>query len=158
MYSYYTMQYFVENLYKLNLYPIDGNIKFNIYTQYYKKCAKIPEALKKDIHTYGMIHYVIECYKKSIPDQYDREYFLYDLYNDLIHQHYAYECKDYVDHDVLLSNYNIHKVQMYTFYNRSNYINYPFVIGRIKYFWRLLHYDQRLSFVCSMQKRFNLLQ
>lgn len=144
------MRYFVENLYKLNLYPIDENIKFNIYTQYYKHCAKIPEALKQDIHTYGMIHYVIECYKKSI---HDRESFLYDLYNDLVHQHHMNDCQNY---NALLANHYINTVVMDTFHNRSHYIYYPFVMRRIKYFWRLLNPIQRLRFVSSMRIRLDL--
>ena len=150
------MQYFLENLYKSNMYPIDDNIKFNIYTQYYKRSASIPEALKKDIHTYGMINYVIECYKNYIPDQHEQEYFLYDLYNDLVHQHHINDCKNYVNQDALLANHYINTVVMDTFHNRNNYVYYPFVMGRIKYFWRLLNCTQRLHFVSSMQTRFNL--
>ena len=156
MYLSLNMQYFVENLYRSNLYPIDENIKFNIYTQYYKRSASIPEALKKDIHTYGMIHHVIDCYKKSIHDQNDREYFLYDLYNDLVHQHHIYDCENYVNHDSFLVNHYINAVVMDTFHNRRNYVYYPFVMGRIKYFWRLLNHTQRLHFVSSMRMRFNL--
>jgi hypothetical protein len=149
------MQYFLENLYKSNMYPIDDNIKFNIYTQYYKRSASIPEALKKDIHTYGMINYVIECYKNHIPDQHEQEYFLYDLYNDLVHQHHIND-KNYIHHDALVANHYINTVVMDTFHNRSSYVYYPFVMGRIKYFWRLLNYTQRLHFVYSMRTRFNL--
>lgn len=151
------MRYFVENLYKSNLFPLDDNIKFIIYTQYYKNCSKISEDLKKDINTYGMINYVIESYKKKIDnDEYNREYFLYDLYNDLVHQHHVNDCKNYINHDAILTNHYINTVVMETFHNRSNYIYYPFVMNRIKYFWRLLNYNQRLHFVSSMRIRFNL--
>ena len=151
------MRYFVENLYKSNLFPLDDNIKFIIYTQYYKNCSKISEDLKKDIHTYGMINYVIEPYKKNFNiEEYNREYFLYDLYNDLVHQHHVNDCKNYINHDAILANHYINTVVMETFHNRSNYIYYPFVMSRIKYFWRLLNYNQRLHFVSSMRIRFNL--
>lgn len=151
------MRYFVENLYKSNLCSLDSNLKYVIYTQYYKQCSKLPEDLKNDIHSYTMINYIIDTYKNNLNNaDYSREYFLYDLYNDLVRQHHVYDLKNYVNHDALIAHHYINTVIMDTFHNRSNYIFYPFVTRRIKYFWRLLNTTQRLHFVSSMKNKFNL--
>ena len=152
------MRYFVENLYKSNLFRFNDDIKFNIYTQYYKYISKLPDDLTSDLKTYFMLDFVINAYREKLESELENEhFFLYDLYNDLIHQHHMNDYKSYTNPDLLITNHYFNTIVMDTFHNRNNYIYYPFVTKRIKYFWRLLSPRQRISFISSMRSRFQII-
>lgn len=150
------MRYFVQNLYKSNL--LNEDIKFNIYTQYYKHVSKLPEDLTQDLKTYFMLDFVIDTYREKMgSDLASENFFLYDLYNDLVHQHHMNDYNTYMNQDLLITNHYLNTIVMDTFHNRNNYIYYPFVMKRIRYFWRLLTPRQRVSFVSSMRSRFQII-
>jgi len=145
------MNIFVETLYKTNLYPLNNDIKYNIYTQFYKHISMLPKHLKQDIQTVRLIDNLISVYKLN--SDLDDDIFLVHLYNDLIHEHYT--SKDPVDIDIdrLVNNDLTNRFLMNTFHNINRSVYSPFIISRIKYFWKLLTPKKRMNFILNKVKK-----
>lgn len=147
------MNYFAHNLYAANLGPINTDLKFIIYTQHYKNTS-IPIEIKQDIQTLGLIAQVTRFYRHRYQDPDDT--FLYELYNDLVHEHYINDEPSHRNAGRLVNN--VHRLMnndlnnrfiMQTFHNITRAVYSPFIIRRIRYFWRLLSPKQRVSFLLT---------
>lgn len=142
----------IENIF--GLLPFCVDIKYNIYNQMCKHVFGMPKALKDDLQTYFMLNLVIRTYQAELETDYmDQNYFLYSLYNDLIHEHHRQVMDRTNDADILFHNYYFETVRD-ALYTRDN-LQYPFVMKRIKYFWTLLTPRQRVAFIKFMEFKFN---
>lgn len=141
----------IENIYKI--LPLCNDVKFNIYTQLYKNNT-ISKILKNDLLTYVMLNNIIHTYQIALgKDNIDKHYFLYSLYNDLIHEHYI----EKMDLDVDMDN----DLLFYSYYYDSaiidsQYYDYPFLIKRIKYYWKILSPITRKKFKSYMMLKLQL--
>lgn len=143
----------IYNLFKLNIHPsLNNDIKFKIYTQYYKNNS-LPRDLKLDLETYFMLHHVIAVYQAELETDYmDYNYFLYSLYNHLLHTHHN-NCMSLCINSTFKTYY--YNTTVYNTLNmRHQHMHYPFVMGRIKYFWRIMTPDKRIQFIRSMEDKF----
>ena len=134
----------VKNIY--TILPFNNDIKFVIYTQMYKHLNKLPNNFKEDLQTYLMLNYVIEKYRKNLQTDYMDNYFLYSLYNDLLFENHVQQLEKDKDEDILFYNFCYESVLI-----ESNslqiYNNYPILIQRIKYFWKILSSNRRKNFI-----------
>ena len=142
------MKEFIETLYKTNLYPLNNDIKDNIYTQFYKHLNKFPVNLKRDIETFAMINYVMNTYKSKLYNRDNDDTYLCYLYNDLVHTHYNTNDES-KNTDRFVYNDMTNRFIMQTFESRTTCVFTPFIVERIKYFWKLLKPNQRLNFIMN---------
>lgn len=145
----------IENIY--SVLPFGNDIKYNIYNQMYKHQFTISSELKRDLQTFLMLNTVICTYQTELETDYtDINYFLFHLYNDLIHEYHRNIMDLHYHSDTLFHNYyfesNVHdSIQT----NSIQRMEYSFLMKRIKYFWRLLSTNQRLNFINFMELKFN---
>jgi len=151
----YSMRQDIENIY--SVLPFGSDIKYTIYNQMWKHMFTIPPELKKDLLTYFLLKTVINTYQAELETDYmDENYFLYHLYNDLIHEHHRNIMNQHRDSDTLFYNYYFEimirdTIQIHTIQRMQD----SFLMKRIFYFWRLLNVDQRLHFLKFMKLKFN---
>ena len=144
----------IENIF--GVLPFGVDIKYNIYNQMCKHVFGIPSELKQDLQTFFLLNKVIRTYQAALETDYmDKSYFLYSLYNDLIHEHHRHVMDRTNDADVLFHNYYFETVRDTLYTRDMNNLQYPFVMKRIKYFWTLLTPRQRLTFMKFMEFKFN---
>ena len=145
----------IENIYRV--LPFGNDIKYTIYNQMCKHLFTISPELKRDLLSYFMLNTVINTYQAELETDYmDQNYFLYSLYNDLIHEHHRNIMDRYHDGDTLFHNYYFESVIRDTIQTHNvQRMQYSFLMKRIKYFWRLLSVNQRLNFIKFMEFKFN---
>ena len=146
----------IENIY--SVLPFGNDIKYTIYSQMCKLFT-ISSDLKHDLQTYFLINTVIRVYQAELETDYmDANYFLYQLYNDLVYEHHKNNRKKYQESDTLFHNYYFENVIRETIQNDNINIQrmqYPFLMKRITYFWRLLNVHQRLNFMKFIEMKFS---
>ena len=144
----------IENIY--SVLPFGNDIKYNIYKQMYKNQFTISSVLKRDLQTFLMLNRVILTYQREFDTNYmDENYFLYNLYNDLIHEHQRNIMDLYNNSDALFHNYYFESIIKDTMQiHNIQRIQYPFLIKRIRYFWKLFSVNQRLYFMKLMELKF----
>lgn len=148
------MRYDLENIYKI--LPVDNDIKYNIYTQMYKNHATIDKPLKDDLITYFLLYEILVIYEETkVADEIDRLFFLYSLYNDLIHTNFYnrnVEDDALMFYDLYLDNFNNFDYKYHSMCAACDSINNLisisdcYVLKRIKYYWRLLSPKKRKVF------------
>ena len=72
-------------------------------------------------------------------------YFLYSLYNDLLFENHS-ENLESNDDDALFYNFCYDSVIIQNGLYR-NYYDYPFLVKKIKYYWKLLSPNRRKKFI-----------
>lgn len=142
----------LENIY--TILPFGNDIKYNIYTQMYKNHSTIPTQLKDDLLSYFLLYKILVIYEeKRVADDIDKNFFLYSLYNDLIHNNHYNRSSEA---DSLL----FHNLYLHTFFDAKYYDMYTacstmnnlisitdcFVMKRIKYYWKILSPKKRKKF------------
>ena len=142
----------IENIF--SVLPFGNDIKYHIYNQMCKHQFTISFELKRDLQSYFMLDTVINTYQAELETDYmDHNYFLYHLYNDLIHEHHRSIMHD---GDTLFHNYYFESVVRDTIQPQNiQRMQHSFLMKRIKYFWRLLSTNQRLNFMKFMELNFN---
>lgn len=142
----------IENIFMV--LPFGMDIKYNIYSQMYKNVFTISPELKKDLKSFLLLNQVIDTYQVNLKYDYmDPDYFLYSLYNDLVHEHHRTIIRDHDKSDDLFYNYYYEIILKEMVYINSS--SYPFLTKRIKYFWRLLDPLQRMYFIKFIEIKFN---
>lgn len=144
----------IENIFKI--LPFGTDIKYNIYNQMSKHVFSISPLLKQDLQTFFLLNQVIRTYQAELETDYmDQNYFLYSLYNDLVHEHHQNIINEYNDSDSLFHNYYYEAILRETMLPPTSICRYPFLTKRIKYFWILLNPMQRLNFMKFIEIKFN---
>lgn len=133
--------------------PFGVDVKHHIYAQMCKHVFTMSPALKQDLLTYMLLNKVICVYQAELATDYmDQNYFMYSLYNDLIHGVNTYDTD--TKSDFLVNNgYGIDS-HHFSGVLRATASCYPIVTRRIRHFWRMLSADQRLCFIKFLTVKF----
>lgn len=138
--------------------PFCNDIKLNVYTQMYKHYGSISNEMKEDLMTYFLIDNIIDVYKNILGSRENMSYYLYNLYNDLIHERYCKYEVQLTFPSLMYNTYveNIMEVTDSLTENNSEFIDSvssitdKFVLERIRFFWRRLTPEKRRMFYTFM--------